>query len=114
MEIDLNTPEDVPRLYGPYPVTRFVRGLEGNAGFLVPKLRDGILVHTGEWSNNSDWLPGLPMPNSAGCVHTYPTDVQAIWNLLVSKCGVEVRPNTNGKLPYPYKPQGIAAVYSVD
>jgi len=113
-EIDLNSPEDVPKLYGPYPVNRFVRGKTGNAGFLVPSLRDGILVHTGEWANYSSWTPGQPMPNSAGCVHSYLPDIKAIWQLLVSKCGVVVRNNTNGKTPYPYKPQGIASVFVVD
>ena len=113
-ELDLNSPEDVPKLYGPYPVNRFVQGKAGNAGFLVPTLRDGILIHTGEWANYSSWKVGDPMPNSAGCVHSYLPEIKAIWQLLVNKCGVEVRNNTNGKLPYPYKPQGIASVYVVD
>jgi hypothetical protein len=111
--IDLNSPEDVPRLYGPYPVTRFVQGLQGNARVTIPHQRDGILIHTGAWSNYSSWRPGQPMPNSAGCVHTYPSKVEAIWRLLVAKCGVEVRNNTNGKLPYPYTPQGLASVFLV-
>jgi hypothetical protein len=48
VELDLNAPEGEPSLYGPYPVNRFVQGKAGNAGFLVPSLRNGILVHTGE------------------------------------------------------------------
>ncbi len=31
VEIDLNTPEPTPSVYGPWPVNRVVRGLEGNA-----------------------------------------------------------------------------------
>eukprot|EP00937_MAST-01D_sp_MAST-1D-sp2_P001364 g1364.t1 len=113
VEIDLNSPEDAPELYGPYPVNRFVRGVAGNARFLLPALRNGILIHSGYWANHSSWRPGQPMPNSAGCVHSELASVQQIWRLLTEQCGVKVRPNTNGQLPYPYKPQGIAAVYSV-
>jgi hypothetical protein len=39
-------------------VCSFVRGLEGNAGFLLPGIRDGILIHTGEWANYSAWREG--------------------------------------------------------
>ena len=113
-ELDLNTPEDEPKYFGPFPVNRFVRGLEGNAGFLIPNQRDGILLHTGEWANFSSWQPGQPMPNSAGCVHSTLPSIERVWKLLVEKCGVEARPNTNGKTPYPYKPQGIVAVYNID
>lgn len=31
VEIDLNTPEPDPALYGPWPINRIVRGLDGNA-----------------------------------------------------------------------------------
>lgn len=31
VEIDLNTPEPTPSVYGPWPVNRIVRGLDGNA-----------------------------------------------------------------------------------
>lgn len=31
IEMDLNTPEPTPSVYGPWPVNRFVRGLDGNA-----------------------------------------------------------------------------------
>eukprot|EP00662_Eupelagonemidae_sp_cell21_P040347 gene40347-1359_t len=111
--IDLNSPEDIPRLYGPFPVLRFVSGVAGNSAFLVPAIRDGILIHTGYWANHSDWRPGEPMPNSAGCVHTYLNDVETVWRLLVDKAGVSVRPNTGGKLPYPFKSQGVASVFEV-
>ena len=128
-EIDLNSPEDEPKEFGPYPVNRFVRGLRGNAAFVLTPpcddqpaadrapphpLRSGILMHTGAWSNYSSWEPGLPMPNSDGCVHAYPEAIHTIWRLLVERCGVIVRPNTGGKLPYPYAPQGLVAVYRVD
>lgn len=46
-EFDLNTPEDIPKLYGPYPVNRAVQGIRGNAKFLIPSYRNGILMHTG-------------------------------------------------------------------
>ena len=51
-EFDLNSPEPEPQLYGPYPINRAVQGIEGNAAFLIPLIRDGILMHTGEWP---DW-----------------------------------------------------------
>lgn len=144
-EIDLNSPEDSAKFYGPYPVNRFVHGLSGNAQFLLSggvcatasgdarpelptvcarpldvgcamssdaPLRSGILLHTGAWSNYSSWQAGKPMPSSAGCVHAYPESVEHLWRILVG-LGVQVRPNTNGRLPYPYRPQGLAAVYEV-
>jgi hypothetical protein len=106
---DLNSPEDDPTEFGPYPVNRVVQGLEGNAGFLIPNIRDGILQHTGAWSNYSSWQPPAPMPNSLGCIHAWPESIFTVWQLLVAM-GVEVRNNTGGKLPYPYKPQGLIAV----
>lgn len=138
-EIDLNSPESSPTEYGPFPVNRFVRGLTGNAAFLLSPsvctnnatsaraqadapaaaavmawrpIRSGVLVHTGAWANHSGWTPGQPMPNSEGCVHAYPEAIQTVWQLLAG-LGVQVRPNTDGKLPYPYKPQGLASVYEV-
>ncbi len=33
VEIDLNSPEPDPDVYGPWPVNRIVRGLDGNAAF---------------------------------------------------------------------------------
>lgn len=39
--------------YGPYPVNRVAWGIEGNQGFLLRNdanyIRNGILLHTGEW-----------------------------------------------------------------
>lgn len=66
----------------------FVRGLKGNAKFLLPKHRNGILIHTGEWQNYSNWKAPEPMPNSAGCVHTWENYVAKIWKLNCGVCGV--------------------------
>ena len=46
-------------------------------------IRDGILIHSGQWANHSSWRPGRPMPNSGGCVHSYLPDIQQIAELLV-------------------------------
>jgi hypothetical protein len=75
-EFDLNSPEDDPIKFGPYPVNRVVQGLKGNAAFLLinnesTTVRDGILMHTGAWSNYSNWEPPAPMPNSLGCIHAW-------------------------------------------
>jgi len=107
---DLNSPESDPVSFGPYPINRAVQGIKGNAFIVISNIRDGILMHTGEWSN---WNPSMPMPNSHGCVHGHPQDIKQVWKMLVS-IGVEVRNNTNGKLPYPYKPQGILSIEQVD
>eukprot|EP01124_Arcella_intermedia_P029482 TRINITY_DN6232_c0_g1_i1.p1 TRINITY_DN6232_c0_g1~~TRINITY_DN6232_c0_g1_i1.p1 ORF type:complete len:293 (-),score=37.57 TRINITY_DN6232_c0_g1_i1:77-868(-) len=113
-KIDLNTPEPEPKVYGPYPINRLVEGLEGNAKYLYwnneTTLRRGILLHTGEWAN---WHPPLPMPNSDGCIHTWPDSCNAIWKILTS-IGVQIRTNTLGDLPYPYEPQGIISIEQVD
>jgi hypothetical protein len=116
-EVDLNSPEAEAELYGPYPINRFVRGLQGNAGVVLGSdglapIRSGILMHTGQWAQHSRWRGGAPMPNSAGCVHAEPAAIEAVWKLLVAR-GVVVRQNTNGTLPYPHRPQGLAAVYQV-
>jgi len=110
IEFDLNSPEDEPNLFGPYPVNRAVQGLKGNAAFLIPNVRDGILMHTGEWPG---WSVPDVMPNSEGCIHSWPQNIETVWHLLVS-LGVQVRNNTNGQLPYPYKPQGLLSVEQID
>lgn len=110
MEFDLNSPEPEPQLYGPYPVNRAVQGLLGNALFLVPNIRDGILLHTGEWPN---WNPPQNMPNSEGCVHSWPQNIDTIWQTLIG-LGVQVRPNPFGVLPYPYIPQGLLSIEQID
>lgn len=113
MSFDLNSPEDDATEFGPFPVNRAVQGLEGNAAFSLPLLRDGILMHTGDWANHSAWRPGDDMPNSLGCIHAWPEAVERVWRALVA-LGVAVRPNTGGARPYPYEPQGLLAVQVVD
>jgi len=110
MTFDLNSPENDPVDYGPYPVNRAVQGLQGNAAIVISDIRDGILMHTGEWPN---WNPTMPMPNSHGCVHGHPQDIEQVWQLLVS-IGVQVRPNTFGALPYPYPTQGLLSIEQID
>lgn len=111
---DLNSPEDDPKSYGPYPVNRVVSGIKGNMKLLLHNdtntIRGGILLHTGEWDN---WDPSQPMPNSHGCIHTHPDQCNQIWQALV-KLGVKIRQNTDGKLPYPYVPQGVISVEQID
>lgn len=108
---DLNSPEPDPRSYGKWPVNRAVLGIEGNAQFLLPHLRNGILMHTGEWPN---WKQGMPMPNSEGCLHAAPQDIEMVASILQHELGVKVRENPFGKLPYPYKPQGLLSIYLID
>lgn len=86
-EFDLNSPESIPKLYGPYPVNRAVKGLKGNGEFLIPKVRHGILMHTGEWHEYAGWNPPEPMPNSEGCIHAWPDSIKQVWQLLVNECG---------------------------
>jgi len=112
--IDLNTPEPDSQLYGPWPVNRFVRGIDGNAKLLLPHIRDGILIHTGNWSTSSQpWDPSMTMPDSAGCVHAHPDDIERIYNAL-TKIGVVAHENTFSGNNYPYEPQGIAVVQQMD
>ncbi len=107
IEVDLNSPEPNPDMYGPWPINRLVRGLDGNAFTLLPNIRDGLLLHTGNWTTSAAvWTPNDDMPNSSGCIHGHPSDVERIYELLVS-IGVEVRDNTFSGKNYPYKPQGI-------
>ena len=107
MEIDLNTPEDNPVVYGKSNVNRVVRGLQGNA-IIVPLVRNGILIHSGEWPG---WENGEQMPNSSGCIHVPPDALATISNILQSDLGVLARPNPLGSShPYPYKPQGLLAL----
>lgn len=147
VEIDLNSPEPDPAVYGPWPVNRVVRGLDGNAllrklitctctlctwntffftssqythftpipfPIVLPNIRDGILVHTGNWTTSTvQWTPRHDMPNSAGCIHGHPADVEKIYSILVS-IGVEVRDNTFSGKNYPYKPQGVGVIELID
>lgn len=95
MTFDLNSPEDNPVDYGPYPINRAVqasvfvndngwngKGLEGNAKIIISDIRDGILMHTGEWK---DWKPSENMPNSHGCVHGHPEDIKDVSTPVIGK-----------------------------
>jgi peptidoglycan hydrolase-like protein with peptidoglycan-binding domain len=114
IEMDLNSPEPYANVYGPWPVNRFVRGLDGNAALALPTLRDGLLIHTGNWTTDTQrWNPTMPMPNSAGCVHGLPRDVERIYELLVG-LGVKVNDNPFSGRNYPYQPQGIAVVELIE
>jgi hypothetical protein len=109
-EFDLNSPESNASEFGPYPINRATNGLRGNWAVVswnsASTLRSGILLHTGEWPG---WAPPAPMPNSLGCIHAWPDAIERVWRTLVA-LGVEVRPNNNGALPYPHKPQGLLSV----
>jgi len=116
IEFDLNSPEDDWNDFGPYPVNRAVQGLQGNAQIVISNIRDGILLHCtpGEWPTwNIDRDSNIPMINSLGCIHGHPPDILAVWQKLIS-LGVQMRLNTNGALPYPYKPQGILSIEQID
>ena len=61
------------------------------------------------------WICAVsPQPNSHGCVHAHPEDIEAVWHILVDQLGVVVHNNTFGKLPYPYKPQGLLSIELVE
>lgn len=110
VEIDLNSPEPDPDLYGPWPINRIVRGLDGNAKLMLPNIQDGLLIHTGNWTTSTvDWSDDMEMPNSFGCIHGHPSDIESIYNILTS-LGVKANPNTYSGKNYPYKPQGIGVI----
>lgn len=114
VEMDLNSPEPDPDLYGPWPINRIVRGLDGNAALLLPNIRDGILIHTGNWTTSTQvWDESKDMPNSSGCIHGHPTDVENIYNILVG-LGVKVNDNTYSGKNYPYKAQGVGVIELID
>lgn len=115
IEVDLNSAEPNATLYGPWPVNRLVRGLDGNAKFLLPDFRDGQLLHTGNWSTpDQTWDSSMEMPNSSGCLHAHPEDIERVFKILTTQLGVVVNPNTFSGKNYPYKPQGIAVVEQLD
>ena len=95
----------------------FAKGLDGNAKFMVPYYRDGLLLHTGNWTEGSGastgWTPFMPMPNSQGCVHAHPSEIERIYKSLLS-IGVVVNENPFSGKSYPYKPQGVAVVELID
>ena len=49
---------------------------------------------------------------SKGCIHAHPDDLKTIDEILI-ELGVKVRKNTNGRLPYPYQPQGLLSVEEI-
>lgn len=116
VEVDLNSPEPNPQVYGPWPVNRIVRGVEGNAEFLLPSIRDGILMHTGNWTtaDHGTFDPRtMTMPNSDGCLHLHPKDIERIYRELL-RIGVTVNDNPFSGKEYPYKPQGVAVITLVE
>jgi hypothetical protein len=108
--LDLNTPEpaEVEDLYGKWNVLRAVRGIQGNAVIAMPKLRNGILQHTGNWAKHG-WDESKPMPNSSGCMHVHPADQETVTQILAS-LGVVANKNPFGQLPYPFSPQGLLSI----
>lgn len=81
---------------------------------VLPNIRDGILLHTGNWTSEAQpWNPTMDMPNSAGCIHGHPDDVYKIQEILVG-LGVKINPNTFSGKNYPYKPQGIGVIELID
>eukprot|EP01036_Dinobryon_divergens_P022449 gene22449-30706_t len=99
VELDLNSPEPDPSLY------------------VLPNIRDGILLHTGDWTHASTgehWTPNEDMPNSAGCMHAHPDDVELVYKILVDKLGVQVRANPFSGKNYPYTPQGVGFIQLID
>lgn len=115
-EMDLNTPEPNATLYGPYPVNRFVKGLEGNALFLISTIRNGLLLHTGNWTTaeRGQWDDSMDMPNSNGCMHAHPDAIEQIWDVLVNVCGVTANDNPYNSQNYPYETQGLVSVELID
>lgn len=112
--MDLNTPEpaSVEDLYGKWNVLRAVRGIEGNAAITMPYIRNGILMHTGNWHKHG-WTVDKPMPNSSGCIHVHPEDQATVTSILAT-IGVIANENPFGTLPYPYAPQGLLSVEVLD
>jgi peptidoglycan hydrolase-like protein with peptidoglycan-binding domain len=110
VEIDFNTPEPNAQEYGPWPVNRIVRGLDGNAKTLLPNIRDGIMIHTGNWTTDTvTWEPTMDMPNSSGCIHAHPADVEKITSILFG-LGVKANANTFSGKNYPYQCQGVGVI----
>lgn len=111
IEVDLNSPEPNPQEYGPWPVNRLVRGLKGNAEFVLNNfIRGGLLLHTGNWTTDvQEWNPDMDMPNSSGCLHAHPDDIETIYKTLLG-LGVTVHENPFTAKDYPYKCQGVMVV----
>ena len=114
--IDLNSagPAQDEKYYGPYPVQRVIAGIAGNMALLLQpqssNIRSGILMHTGEWPG---WSDGDQMPDSDGCIHVHPDDLDRINTILTTQLGVVVHNNTFSSKDYPYSPQGIISVQQI-
>ena len=81
---------------------------------VLPNIRDGLLLHTGNWTTDAyNWTPAEDMPNSSGCIHAHPADIEAIWQKLVA-LGVVVNDNTFSGKNYPYKAQGVGVIELMD
>ena len=81
---------------------------------VLPNIRDGILVHTGNWTTaDAVWDSSKSMPNSAGCIHANPDDVDRIYLELIKR-GVEVRDNPFSGKNYPYRSQGVGVIELID
>jgi hypothetical protein len=81
---------------------------------VLPNIRDGILIHTGNWTTSeAKWDETMDMPNSSGCIHGHPSDIEDVYQLLVKE-GVKVNPNTYSGKNYPYKPQGVGVIELID
>lgn len=115
VEIDLNSPEPDPQTYGPWPVNRVVRGLDGNALLMLPNIRDGVLIHTGNWTTeeHGTWTEEQEMPNSSGCLHAHPMDIERIYKALLD-LGVVVHDNPFSGKNYSYHAQGVGVFEMID
>ena len=50
---------------------------------VLPNIRDGLLIHTGNWSTDEKkWTSSDDMPNSSGCIHAHPEDIERIYKIL--------------------------------
>jgi hypothetical protein len=55
----------------------------------------------------------MDMPNSSGCLHAHPDDIETIYKTLLG-LGVSVHNNPFTAKDYPYKCQGIMVVELID
>eukprot|EP01045_Picozoa_sp_COSAG04_P001014 COSAG04_NODE_30_length_35898_cov_42.288053_13_plen_622_part_00 len=115
--LDFNSPEPDPLSYGPFPINRAVSGLARGPGALRTNaelllnngIRSGILLHTGGWNQTLGWHPPEPMPNSEGCIHSWPQFIRRIAQILPT-LGVKMRKNPDSGKDYPFQPQGLLSV----
>lgn len=77
-------------------------------------IRSGILMHTGEWSTHCSWDKLKPMPNSLGCIHVWPEEMGLMEDIMKKMLKIQPTTNSNGRIPFPYKPRGLLAIELVD